>query len=93
MNPVYETMTKWVSPTPSIFVRVWVDVPSKQLFFGPDTTVLAACERTYKRWADEGRMHSLPRQLVIDLSKVENVVAIEVLDDRGNGGLFYPDWS
>jgi hypothetical protein len=81
-NPVYETMTRYA--TGKWIIRVWREEP--EYHTGPDKEVLAILERTVWRG-------STPEAITHYLGELPRVSAVEIVDSRGNGGLFYPDWK
>ena len=81
-NPVYETMTRWTGY--GWTVRVWQDSP--YLRFSPDYGIIYHL--------DLARDSEDVLRIVGNLhEQFPNIAAIEALDARGNGGLFYPDWK
>lgn len=80
-NPVYETMT--CEMYCGWCIRVWREEP--ELTRGPDPEVRAVI---LSRFNPEN-----PKTVVAALAKLPRIAAIEVLDPKRNGGLFYPDWK
>jgi hypothetical protein len=78
-NPVYETMTR-VQVSEGRLVRVWREEPS--LTLGPDREVLAAINSS-----------AISGDIMRNVGRLERVSAIEIVDEFGNGGIFYPDWK
>lgn len=78
-NPVYESMTRWTVGNHTI--RVWREEPFYTV--GPDEEVV---NKILKWRRDINR-------IVYAVGSMPRVAAIEVLDQHGNGGLFYPDWQ
>jgi hypothetical protein len=80
-NPVYETMTR--RKTAYFTVRVWREVVWPEA--GPDWRVEAALDALQ----DESYINTI----LHTVGAIERVSAVEVLDENGNGALFYPDWK
>lgn len=91
-NPVYESMTR--VERDGVAVRVWrTEADGKR----KDTSDLReVIERVLSRgawWDDQEHPQQLTQELLEELALIPAVAAIEVLDARGNGVVFYPDWN
>ena len=80
-NRVYESMTRHY--VGAYTVRVWRD--EKSLEPGNNDDIRAAL--------DYAPLNATAPDLVALVEALPRVVAVEVLDDDGNGILLYPDWN
>lgn len=92
-NRVFESMTRVVHRTDrwgKAVIRVWRDEPACTL--GPDPEVIAHLDMI--RWPLPIDSFAAYGEAIIQhLMTLPRVAAIEVLNEDGNGGLLYPDWS
>lgn len=91
-NRVYETMT--LHRGPKYRVRVWKEVPIFRM--GPDADVIDGINSlVVDKLLEAGNLEEACRCLVNFCGGTMpfGVTAIEILDNEGNGAVYYPDWK
>lgn len=91
-NRMTEMMTK-VSLSHLCTVRVWSI--AKEGDTGPDDRVVKALNEA-RQMARAGAMDVFVRDSAVDAIEAlgpDVVAAYEILDERGNGAVVYPDWK
>jgi len=80
-NPVFETMTK--VKLGNWTIRVWREEPGFQM--GADAEIQATIQKL--------AVKPMPSEIVHAVGALPRVAAIEIINEFGNGGIFYPDWK
>ena len=88
-NRIYESMTR-VRHYDCV-VRVWVTETAIQ--FGPRSDVERAIVALTNPGHPDGGSLALSLAIAGVLDTFPNVSAYEILDERGNGAIVYPDWK
>jgi hypothetical protein len=99
LNRIHETMTRvkfragdaglW--RLRSYTVRVWRSAEADE--FGPDRKVDEAISAAQKSFGADDSNAVRVKKICDAVEKLGRIEAIEVLDERGNGSIVYPDWK
>lgn len=93
MNRVYESMTRIIYVTDHwgrVTIRVWRDEPTFTV--GADQEVIEHFKVIVWPLPIES-FQAFGEAVVRHLSLLDRIAAIEILNEYGDGGLLYPDWS
>ncbi len=91
MNPCAESMTRL--QIGALTIRIWRTEASLEEAIKADNLdiKLWAADTTHNLVAS-GRQSDVT-QLFGEILNFERVAAVEILDENGNGQIFYPDWK